>query len=1561
MVAPGLHRAIASATSPFGGFPAAEALRSLEVYLSDSRSTDTVYESLINRACTEPLSAALVERVLTLLKACVLRFPPSLEQQQRLDEFAAQAAEAEAVTPAGRRAAGYLRACLRQLRGDGGRGMTASRGSMGNLSGGGSTGNLRSLWGRSTESLTKLADTRGLRDSGRRSAAEGAGAVENGSSTGPALSPSGAGPTGGGAWPPRVPAWMQGTEGPSELAAGGRGWEELGVPAGQAPSGPAEPAWAVPSRPLLLPPPPPGATAARAQGWLQHLPDLAPRPAPVTPGPGSPPPAAPAAPVTLEAIHVCVLDLEPYDMGRHLMELLREARAEAQQASTPVPQAQGRAAARAAASAAGDRPGGAHGGGGAGAHRGLANRRAAARAPARLLFHHPPYNRSEPLPMLEGDVAVVVEAVCGVRAAGALGPGGTVAAAAARAADEAAAAAGLESAVQEGMWAAAFDEEPELAQMCGSILMKLLVDLWLRAGPVPSYTLVLRMLRAALRSPQHATRARAFDVLYNLSLHGAMLRGAAEEAALAAAAVAGAGAGGAQMPWQVCASAPVSPFTSAGGGLTPPPPPRPPASPSPFAPPSAPTPTPAAPRHVPSHSLGLGGSGLLDSHNSMSAHAATIAALGGKGSATGVGAGFGSGSGAGAAAGTGSAATGAGAGAGAGMGPPPLTPVTPVGRGSRTAEGEPSGAGVMTSSGGAGAGGGADGFSRWLRALLFQLLCDLTEAAEPAEAVWAAALGATSQLCTHGGCWVAARVAALPPQALAGLLRAALNLGWSAELYAALLGLLPQVLLPQAAAAAASAAAAAGGGPGGNARAGRPATAFAAPSAHDAAATDGAAGGSVAARLAAFGGLPELLHHFMRAPTPDSRAAALTALAYACCPSPGGGGPGGMGALGSPQRPTPGSGAGGGAGGGGGGASPAGSREGGPAAVLALLSGLHLDSACLALRAALQRPWPGMSSRLADVLASAAVSPDPLAPAAPALTLSSAAAAAAATLPAGVASPIAARALLRPLLEALEAACEGSMAPPESGELRQHMETTLAHIGGPSGGPGAPKGAAVAAAWHAFKAVCSEESAEDRQAAIHWLHRLLAAAVRASQGQVLNLSPLALKTAPDALKASAAAAPATAAAAAAAQPWSLALADALLHVVREAPLGCELLLAAIGRLAADAKAAAAAAAGGPDAPLSPRLGLAGLAGVGGGADAAQAACRVVMSLYYVALQWVLQCGSAEARLPAVVELADTVLAALLQPPPTAAGLAAAAAAAAADGADGSGDSVSGGADRPPLPPPRIGSGAVGGASFRGGGAAAAPAVSSAAAAAASAAAAVEALGGGLLVSQQLLAGLLAFDADALAVTPPELLVVLLQQAAAARSGDEAAAAAAAFSSAHPNLVSSSADADGGGKPGGGGEGGFKSARRGFLGRPCAVAGGSPYAAGVLGRKAAAGAAGQGAMAAGLAGAAVGPWRDDSQDRRLALLLLLIARCSLDPEAFARYSLSHVVRAQLACEDLRCRYYAGVYLLKHWMLNQHDKYWRSLRHVLGTAQQLNDERLLDNPYLQVAAMLNVDVA
>jgi hypothetical protein len=39
-----------------------------------------------------------------------------------------------------------------------------------------------------------------------------------------------------------------------------------------------------------------------------------------------------------------------------------------------------------------------------------------------------------------------------------------------------------------------------------------------------------------------------------------------------------------------------------------------------------------------------------------------------------------------------------------------------------------------------------------------------------------------------------------------------------------------------------------------------------------------------------------------------------------------------------------------------------------------------------------------------------------------------------------------------------------------------------------------------------------------------------------------------------------------------------------------------------------------------------------------------------------------------------------------------------------------------------------------------------------------------------------------------------------------------------------------------------------------------------------------------------------------------------------------------------------------------MLNQSDNYWHRLRQLIVQAQQLNDERLLDNPYLQTMYML-----
>lgn len=132
------------------------------------------------------------------------------------------------------------------------------------------------------------------------------------------------------------------------------------------------------------------------------------------------------------------------------------------QAQSSAPAAQQQQQQRQAARGGG-RAGGPGGGGGAG---GLGARRG---RPARLLFHHPPYNRSEQLPMSEADVAVVVEAVCGVRAASALaavtGPPGSAAAAAAAAAEEEAAAAAAAAGVPEGMWQASFDEDADFAQV----------------------------------------------------------------------------------------------------------------------------------------------------------------------------------------------------------------------------------------------------------------------------------------------------------------------------------------------------------------------------------------------------------------------------------------------------------------------------------------------------------------------------------------------------------------------------------------------------------------------------------------------------------------------------------------------------------------------------------------------------------------------------------------------------------------------------------------------------------------------------------------------------------------------------------------------------------------------------------------------------------------------------------------------------------------------------------------------------------------------------------------
>jgi hypothetical protein len=62
-----------------------------------------------------------------------------------------------------------------------------------------------------------------------------------------------------------------------------------------------------------------------------------------------------------------------------------------------------------------------------------------------------------------------------------------------------------------------------VGQISSCILVKMLVDLWLSVGGAAAFPLVLRMLQQALYQLQPQYRARAFDIIYNLALHGSML------------------------------------------------------------------------------------------------------------------------------------------------------------------------------------------------------------------------------------------------------------------------------------------------------------------------------------------------------------------------------------------------------------------------------------------------------------------------------------------------------------------------------------------------------------------------------------------------------------------------------------------------------------------------------------------------------------------------------------------------------------------------------------------------------------------------------------------------------------------------------------------------------------------------------------------------------------------------------------------------------------------------------------------------------------------------------
>eukprot|EP00210_Caulerpa_lentillifera_P002014 g1931.t1 len=97
-----------------------------------------------------------------------------------------------------------------------------------------------------------------------------------------------------------------------------------------------------------------------------------------------------------------------------------------------------------------------------------------------------------------------------------------------------------------------------------------------------------------------------------------------------------------------------------------------------------------------------------------------------------------------------------------------------------------------------------------------------------------------------------------------------------------------------------------------------------------------------------------------------------------------------------------------------------------------------------------------------------------------------------------------------------------------------------------------------------------------------------------------------------------------------------------------------------------------------------------------------------------------------------------------------------------------------------------------------------------------------------------------------------------------------------------------------------------------------------------------------------------PWTDTISDIRSALTLLLLHRCSMDSKGTKR--LESICRSLLEDEDVRVQYLASRYLLKHVMEEKSSACRTALRQFVVKAQQMNNERLVDNPYLQVKHIL-----
>lgn len=96
----------------------------------------------------------------------------------------------------------------------------------------------------------------------------------------------------------------------------------------------------------------------------------------------------------------------------------------------------------------------------------------------------------------------------------------------------------------------------------------------------------------------------------------------------------------------------------------------------------------------------------------------------------------------------------------------------------------------------------------------------------------------------------------------------------------------------------------------------------------------------------------------------------------------------------------------------------------------------------------------------------------------------------------------------------------------------------------------------------------------------------------------------------------------------------------------------------------------------------------------------------------------------------------------------------------------------------------------------------------------------------------------------------------------------------------------------------------------------------------------------------------------TSDIRAALLLLLIAKCTADPTAFQEVDGEDFFRQLLEDTDSRVAYYSSAFLLKRMMTADFENYQRRLQKLVFRAQQSNNEKLLENPYLQMRGILQL---